>query len=73
MKFNGRKRQCLVGAQFIGASPIYRPGKPIEEPLADKSAPTEYPILVVKLYYQRGARYIGPYNWLLHPSQNFHV
>jgi hypothetical protein len=28
----------LVGAQFIGAPPIYRPGKPIAEPLADKSA-----------------------------------
>jgi hypothetical protein len=32
------KLDCAVGAQFIGAPPIYRPGKGIDGPLADKSA-----------------------------------
>src|SRR5713226_5327132 len=31
-------RQHSVGAQFIGAPPIYRPGERIDGPLADKSA-----------------------------------
>ena len=29
MKFNKPRRSYLVGAQFIGASPIYRPGESI--------------------------------------------
>jgi len=31
-------RSYAVGAQFIGAPPIYRPGERIDGPLADKSA-----------------------------------
>jgi hypothetical protein len=31
-----------VGAQFIGAPPIYRPWERIAKPLADKSAPTGF-------------------------------
>jgi len=38
MKFNKHHREYPVGAQFIGASPIYRPGERINGPLADKSA-----------------------------------
>src|SRR5258708_32446597 len=38
MKFNKRHRSYPVGAQFIGAPPIYRPGERIDGPLADKSA-----------------------------------
>ena len=30
--------ELFVGSQFIGAPPIYRPGKGIDGPLADKSA-----------------------------------
>src|SRR6266446_5817388 len=36
MKFNKQHRPYLVGAQFIGAPPIYRPGERIDGPLADK-------------------------------------
>src|SRR5712664_1938748 len=38
MKFNKQHREYPVGAQFIGASPIYRPVERIDGPLADKSA-----------------------------------
>jgi hypothetical protein len=38
MKFNMQYRYFVVGAQFIGAPPIYRPVKGIDVPLADKSA-----------------------------------
>jgi hypothetical protein len=38
MKFNKHHREYPVGAQFIGAPPIYRPGEHIDGPLADKSA-----------------------------------
>ncbi len=43
MSFNKQDREYPVGAQFIGAPPIYRPGERIDGPLADKSAVcTEY-------------------------------
>src|SRR6266851_2747193 len=35
MKFTNQHRPYLVGAQFIGAPPIYRPGAGIDGPLAD--------------------------------------
>jgi hypothetical protein len=41
MKFTKQHLSYLVGAQLIGAPPIYRPGKRFTAPLADKSAPTE--------------------------------
>jgi hypothetical protein len=43
MKFNKHHRSYPVGAQFIGAPPIYRPGERIDAPLADND------------YYQPGA------------------
>jgi len=38
MKFHDQDQQYPVGAQFIGAPPIDRPGEGIDEPLADQSA-----------------------------------
>ncbi len=35
MNFTKHHRSCPVGAQFIGAPPIYRPGERIDGPLAD--------------------------------------
>src|SRR5713226_8817548 len=35
MSFTNQHREYPVGAQFIGASPIYRPGEGIDGPLAD--------------------------------------
>jgi hypothetical protein len=35
MIFTKQHRQYVVGAQFIGAPPIYRPGERIDGPLAD--------------------------------------
>jgi len=32
----------VVGGAFMPASPIYRPGECIDEPLADKSAARQY-------------------------------
>jgi len=37
-KFTKHHWEYPVGAQFIGAPPIYRPGERIDGPLADKSA-----------------------------------
>src|SRR6266852_7442102 len=38
MSFTNQDREYPVGAQFIGAPTIYRPGEGIDRPLADKSA-----------------------------------
>ena len=35
MNFTNQDRSYPVGAQFIGAPPIYRPGEGIDEPLAN--------------------------------------
>jgi hypothetical protein len=38
MKFHKHHREYPVGAQFIGAPPMYRPGEHIDGPVADTSA-----------------------------------
>jgi hypothetical protein len=40
MSFNNQDREYPVGAQFIGAPPMYRPMARRCPPQADKSAPT---------------------------------
>jgi hypothetical protein len=54
---------------LIGAAPIYRPGKAITETFADKSAPTNLPLSVVKLHYRQttGLAYKGQENRAIHP------
>jgi len=40
----------IVGAQFIGAPPIYRPMARQCSSQADKSAPTKWPMLLVTIH-----------------------
>ena len=49
MIFNNQDRSYSVGAQFIGAPPIYRPKVRRYPPQADKSAPTKWPVSVIKI------------------------
>src|SRR5712692_4497861 len=46
MSFHNQDREYPVGAQFIGAPPIYRPGEGINAP------PTTWPVLVVKFHHR---------------------